>query len=212
MGTPIRRELTSEQDPQACGQAFGLDATKPVLLVIGGRQGARGLNRLVLGALPVLVEAAPELQILHLSGAVDLEEVEAGYEGCPLRHHVAPFCHAMAKAYAITDLVLARSGASTLNELATFGFPSVLVPYPYAADLHQHANANIFVEAGAALLADEKSTTPESLAAMVLGLMRNPAACQAMAGAMRSLSPEGATDLICEATESVVAKKNPPEC
>ena len=148
VGTPIRSELSNRQDTESCGAAFGLDPDRPVLLVIGGSQGARGLNRLVLGALPALAEGLPSLQVLHLSGTLDLEEVKAGYEGCPLQSHVAPFCHEMAKAYAITDLVVARSGASTLNELATFGFPSVLVPYPHAADHHQHANARIFTEAG----------------------------------------------------------------
>ncbi len=203
VGTPIRRELGIESDSGDCGAAFGLDPGKPVVLVIGGSQGARGLNRLIVGALPALAEGLPELQVLHLSGELDFDEVRAGYDGCPLVHHVAPFCQEMAKAYAIADLVVARSGASTLNELATFGFPSVLVPYPFAADHHQHANAKIFTDAGAALLADEEDTTPDGLAEMLLGILRDEKRRQAMSKAMRALAPDGATDLICAAIESV---------
>ncbi len=208
VGTPIRGNLRVEQaEPETSGALFGLNPAKPVLLVIGGSQGARGLNRLVVDALPALARAVPDLQLLHLSGELDFAEVEAGYRGCSLAYHVAPFWHEMGQIYAITDLVVARSGASTLNELAVLGIPAVLIPYPYAADDHQRANARIFADAGAALLADEATTTPEGLADMVGEIWGDQSAFRRMSEAMQALAPERATELICDAIESAAVDR-----
>ena len=145
--------------------------------------------------------------MLHLTGPADFDEAKGQYEDCPLGHHVAPFCHELAKAYTITDLVVARSGASTLNELATLGIPSILVPYPHAADLHQHANAKIFTEAGAATLADEADTTPEGLAGEILRILGDRLAHSTMGDAMRSLAPDQATAEICDIIEASAARE-----
>jgi len=208
VGTPIRQGLEQPQDLVKCGETFGLNPDKPILLVIGGSQGARGLNRLVTGSLSLLSKRLPDLQLLHLTGVDDLEEVKAAYQGSTLRHFVAAFCHDMEKAYPITNVVVARSGASTLNELATFGLPSILVPYPHAADLHQHANAEIFTDAGAALLADEDKTEPSDLVDHIVHLLEDRLAYAKMGDAMRDLAPDDSVDLICDAIEGEVAKKN----
>ena len=164
-GTPVRTELTRQVDRAAARSRFGLDPDQPVLLVIGGSQGARGVNEAVIAALPEL--AAQGIGLIHLTGPTEHEAVTAAYRQArgraPLSAHVAPFCHDMAEAYTAADLVLARSGASTLTELAWFGLPSLLVPYPFAADDHQTLNARVLVEAGAARMIPQPDLTPAAL-------------------------------------------------
>ena len=105
----------------------------------------------------------------------------------------------MPSAYAIADLVVARSGASTLTEISLAGLPSVLVPYPYAADDHQTANAKVFSDAGAAKLIQQKDLTPESLAKLLSDLLTNPGALKLMSAAAFSLA-------IPDAPEKVTAQ------
>ena len=105
----------------------------------------------------------------------------------------------MPSAYACADLVVARSGASTLTEISLAALPSVLVPFPYAADDHQTANAQVFVKANAAKLIQEKELTPASLAEFLSQLLTNPGALKNMAEASKSLA-------IPDAADQVVAK------
>jgi UDP-N-acetylglucosamine--N-acetylmuramyl-(pentapeptide) pyrophosphoryl-undecaprenol N-acetylglucosamine transferase len=147
-GTPIRIELTEPVDRMQARQKFGLRPDQTGLLIIGGSQGARGINQAVIDALPDL--ARDQIGLIHLTGPGEHEQVAADYARVlgdqALETHVAPFCHDMAPAYAAADLVLARSGASTLTELTWFGLPSLLVPYPHAAEDHQTLNAKVVAE------------------------------------------------------------------
>ena len=102
----------------------------------------------------------------------------------------------MPSAYAIADLVITRSGASTLTEISLVGLPSILVPYPYAADDHQTANAKVFSETGAAKLIQQRELTPEALAELLTSLLTNPAALKLMSEASRSLAIPDAAEKV----------------
>jgi len=182
-GTPVREQF-QVQDPAAARIALGLDPVRPVLLVMGGSQGARGVNDLVLAALPSLVEAAPQLQLIHLTGAGDEAKVLAALSKLRMRAVVRPFFSKMELAVSAASVAVSRAGASTLAELAALRVPSVLVPYPHAADNHQWFNARAFERTGAARMLWSHHATPADLARFVLELLSQPPARAAMAAAL----------------------------
>jgi UDP-N-acetylglucosamine:LPS N-acetylglucosamine transferase len=114
---------------------------------------------------------------------------------------VAAFHHAMEELYSAADFAIARSGAASLAELATFSLPSILIPFPYAADDHQTRNAEIFVNAGAALLLKESDLTAETLAQKIRELIENPPQLQQLAEASARLAPKNAAALVVETME-----------
>ncbi|MFQ5515475.1 MAG: undecaprenyldiphospho-muramoylpentapeptide beta-N-acetylglucosaminyltransferase [Myxococcota bacterium] len=121
------------------------------LLVVGGSQGARSINRAVTASLGEL-EGGSQLDITHQTGPADFETVRAAYERRDLKARVAPFFDDMPERMACADLVLARAGAATIAELCCAGRASILVPYPHAADDHQTANARELEQAGASVV------------------------------------------------------------
>ena len=190
-GTPIRREL-SEAVPtrNAARQAFGLDPQRTTLLVMGGSQGAAGINALATQAAPHL--SGTDLQIVHLAGERDVETVRAAYAAAGISAVVMPFCDRMQEVYPAADLALSRSGAASLGELSWFGLPSVLVPFPYAAEDHQRLNAEIFLRGGAARILREKGATGESLARLLRSLLESPETLASMSHAAKALAPRDA--------------------
>ena len=172
-GTPVRRQFHS-LDPASCRARLGLDAGRPVLLVMGGSQGASAVNLLVIQSLSLLSAQSPDLQFLHLSGASDFKKVRDAYGAHQLKAVVRPFLEEMELALGAATVVISRAGASSLAELAAMRVPGVLIPYPSAADNHQFYNAWAFVESGAARMLEQEKATPEMLAEMVKGLMEKP--------------------------------------
>ena len=171
-GTPVRSQFS----PSAIGNqqsaiALGLDPNLPVVLVVGGSQGARGLNDLVLSALPLL--AQKNWQWLHLTGAVDFEKVQAAYAKLGLKAVVKPFLTEIDLALGAATACVSRAGASSLAEIAAMRLPSALVPLPTAADNHQYFNAAAFEKAGAAKLLDQKNSSPEKVAAAISELVED---------------------------------------
>jgi len=161
-GTPVRSEF-QRLNPAQCREELGLDPSHPVVLVMGGSQGASGVNDLVLRSLPLLQRAEPDWQWLHLSGPNDLEKVRAGYAAAGLRATVHAFFNRMELVLSAADAAVTRSGASSLAELAALQLPALLVPLPTAADNHQFFNARAFERSGAARRIDQQSATPEQL-------------------------------------------------
>lgn len=150
VGTPVRSELLSAPSREEARRKLGLKAEGSVVLVFGGSQGAAALNAGVPVALRELKDAP---QVLHLAGRGRAEETARLYGASPAV--VRDYTEDMAAAYAAADIVVCRSGASTLAELAALKKPAVLVPYPHATDDHQTANARVFERAGAAVLMPE---------------------------------------------------------
>lgn len=172
-GTPVRPEFFDNHaaevsSPADCRRLLGLDADLPTLLIVGGSQGARGLNQLIISALPLI--AKNSWQVLHLTGTADFKKTEAAYAALPLRAVVKPFLAEMNLALGAATICVSRSGASSLAEIAAVRLPSALVPLPTSADNHQQTNAAAYVKTGAARLLPQ-SSAPETVAAVLTELM-----------------------------------------
>lgn len=192
-GTPVRDELQTLPSRQEACQKFSLDPKGKTLLVMGGSQGARHLNEVVAQG-----TEGTGWQVLHLAGQADFERVreEVGErEG----YRVMAFCEEMAAAYAAADFCVARSGASSLTELGMAGVPALLVPYPFAADDHQTANARVFEKAGAAFLLQQRNLTAEGLRG-TLGELTDEQLAR-MAATMKELVEPQAAKRIAEVIE-----------
>lgn len=199
-GTPVRPEILSLPTREEAAAEFGLDPAKPTILVTGGSQGAQRLNELAAEATRHLPE---NFQVLHIAGALDEARVSS-ITGENPRHKVLGFCDDMPAAYAASDLVVARSGASSLTEISIVGHPSVLVPYPYAADDHQTRNAEVFANAGAALLIQERDLSAESLAKQAAHILQDLPTYKRMAQATRSLAITDAAQRVSAAIEATL--------
>jgi UDP-N-acetylglucosamine--N-acetylmuramyl-(pentapeptide) pyrophosphoryl-undecaprenol N-acetylglucosamine transferase len=172
-GTPVRPQFlpSAGQLPSECRVALGLDPERLTVLVVGGSQGASGLNEMVLAALPRL--AGKNWQWLHLTGANDFEKVRSAYTRLGLKAVVKPFLAEMGLALGAATACVSRAGASSLAEIAALRLPSLLVPFPAAADNHQFYNATAFATTGAARCLEQKNTDPEKTAAILTELMEN---------------------------------------
>ena len=166
---------------------------------MGGSQGARQLNDALIEALPHLERDA--LDILHQTGDADRDRVAAAYADAGVRARVVGFEPDLGPHYRWADLALCRAGALSLAELALAGLPALLVPYPYATDDHQTANARALVEAGGGWLMPEPALTPEVLAERIGSLFSTPAllarAAQCAATFARLDAAQGLADLVC---------------
>ena len=162
-GTPVHKNLGALIDKAEALKAFQLDPTRKTLLVMGGSQGAAGINQILYKAAPLLKDEP--FQIIHLTGERDDRLAAANYQRENIPHYVAPFYYTMEEAYSAADLVVSRAGAASLSELSYFGLPSILIPYPYATDDHQTFNAKIFSNAGAAELIQDPRSLPRRLPA-----------------------------------------------
>lgn len=203
-GTPVRRNLGSPLERSKALAAFGLAADRPTLLVMGGSQGATGINQTLFKCAPLL--KTQSLQIIHLTGDKDDRLAAANYQREEIPHYVAPFHHRMEEALSAADLVVSRAGAASLSELSQFGLASILIPYPFATDDHQTHNAQVFVRAGAAELQPEQSIVPDTFAALVANLLSNKARREQMAAAARAILPRNAAGNVADEIEKAVAK------
>lgn len=195
VGNPVRTGFAELPAPAA-----RMGQQNPArVLVVGGSQGARALNQIVPAALAQMpAEARPAVR--HQAGRT-LEVARASYAeaGVEASASIEAFITDMPSAYAAADLVICRSGASTIAELSAAGCASVLVPFPFAVDDHQTANARYLADAGAAVLVAEKDLTPQRLASTLQQLLGDQPALIAMAEAARAKAWTNATAAIVAA-------------
>lgn len=171
-GTPIRRALMSYPGKKEARVSFGLNPDFPTVLVMGGSQGASGINRAMVDcAIQLGARGGLPPQFIHLTGSKDENAVREVYQKAGVRAWVGAFHHAMQDAYSAADVAVARSGAASLTELAFFKLPSILIPYPFAADDHQTRNAEIFSSAGAGFLLKESEAYGRRLADEITGIL-----------------------------------------
>jgi UDP-N-acetylglucosamine--N-acetylmuramyl-(pentapeptide) pyrophosphoryl-undecaprenol N-acetylglucosamine transferase len=201
VGNPVRPEIAVLPEPTLRYDGHDVERDGRLhLLVIGGSLGAQALNETVPRALALLPEAErPE--VVHQSGEKHVEALRAAYAAAGVKGHTVAFIDDMAGAYAWADLVLCRSGALTIAELACAGVASVLVPFPHAVDDHQTTNARFLSEAGAAMLLPQGELTPERLA-LLKNLTR--AQLREMAGKARDLAMPAATTTVANVCEEVL--------
>jgi UDP-N-acetylglucosamine--N-acetylmuramyl-(pentapeptide) pyrophosphoryl-undecaprenol N-acetylglucosamine transferase len=193
-GNPVR--------PEAIALSHALytspEAGDPIrLLVFGGSQGAHAFSELVPAAVALLPDAQRAcIEIVQQCRPEDIESVRAAYAAAGVKAELAAFFKDMPARMATAHLVIARSGASTISELAMIGRPSILIPYPFATDDHQTANAQVMEKAGAALLVQQRDLTSAKLAQMLSEAFATPAVLQRRAAAAHSLAaPDAAVRL-----------------
>jgi len=185
-GNPVRPEIAAIAAP---AERFAERTGALRLLVIGGSLGAQVLNESVPKAMALLA-ADQQPQIVHQAGEKHIEALQANYAAVGVQAHCVPFIEDMAGAYEWADLVICRSGALTVAELAAAGVASILVPFPHAVDDHQTGNAKFLVNVGGSFLLPQTELTPEAIA-----LIRNYSRSQLleMAEKARSLAKPDAT-------------------
>ncbi|MEP6757560.1 MAG: undecaprenyldiphospho-muramoylpentapeptide beta-N-acetylglucosaminyltransferase [Actinomycetota bacterium] len=199
-GNPIRPEITAvaaarDRLRAEARSSLDLSADRTTVLVFGGSQGALHIDRAIAGALPLLRDRA-DLQLLVSTGPDHLEVVRRAIEhDAALVVRCVPFIDRMDRALAIADIAVSRAGGS-VAELAACAVPSILVPYPYATENHQEANARELVAAGAAELLLDADLSPSALAEAILSLVDADERRRAMAAAARAWSRPDAADRI----------------
>jgi len=197
-GTPVRASI-HPRDPGACRAALGMDPLRPLVLVMGGSQGARAINEMVVQCLPSLARTNPDWQWLHLTGPADCETIKAAYASSHLTAWVHPFVSDMDLVLGAATSAISRAGASSLAELAAMRLPAVLLPYPKATDNHQFFNAQAFHQTGAAYLLQQQTATPEELSRQLQRIMTNSSDRLKMQQALAQWDAPAAADQIATA-------------
>jgi len=196
-GNPVRKDIAAGLI-NARKRSF--DSDKISILVLGGSQGARGLNRMFLEAMEKLDQAhRRKLSLVHQTGEADLDQVKQDYLKLGLEAEVRSFIEDMAGAYAAADIAVSRSGAGAVAEIALAGLPAVFVPYPHAASDHQALNAKVMVDSGAALMLRQAADAPAGLAEALKKLMDDPGKREEMSRACRAQAKPGAAARVVDA-------------
>ncbi len=208
-GYPVRPELLAFERSQAF-ELFKLEAGLPVLLVLGGSTGAQSINR---GLISHLESLLPKLQIIHLTGQRNWEEVQKAVRDLPIeiadRYHPFPYLHEeMGAALRSADLVVSRAGASSLGEYPAFGLPAVLVPYPHAWR-YQQVNAEYLARQGAARILEDVDLD-RKLGLVVTDLLDHPEELASMRQAMQRLARPDAAQQIAELIASLGLRPDLP--
>ncbi|MBN2397503.1 MAG: undecaprenyldiphospho-muramoylpentapeptide beta-N-acetylglucosaminyltransferase, partial [Deltaproteobacteria bacterium] len=191
-GNPVRREFVRgiQQDGRR-GDAFSI-------LVFGGSQGARAINRAVVEAMKYLEDMRGRLAITHQTGAGDLDEVSVAYRSLGISADVRPFITDMPSAYESADLLICRAGATSIAEITAVGKASVLIPFPFAVGGHQELNARVLADAGAAEMILEEGLDGKALAGVIRRLAGDPEAVRRMEEESRKLGNVKAAERIVD--------------
>ncbi|MBW1805973.1 MAG: undecaprenyldiphospho-muramoylpentapeptide beta-N-acetylglucosaminyltransferase [Deltaproteobacteria bacterium] len=190
-GNPIRKEFLEKINSRE------KDDGKFTILVTGGSQGAIAINRAFVAALEILRQEGKAPQIIHHTGEADFDRVVRQYREKGLQGEIKPFIRDMPAAYRRADIFVGRAGAGTIFELAGLGKPSILIPYPHAANNHQEINARVLANAGGAEMMRQDDLTPEGLAEILTKYMENRATIQKMGGqAQKKGRPYAAKEIV----------------
>ncbi len=199
VGNPVRDEIANLPTP---AQRFQGRGEKLRLLVFGGSLGAKAINQIM----PRMLAQFPETErpeVYHQTGAKLYDETVAAYEAARVQAKIVPFITDMHEAYAWADVVLCRAGALTVAELCAAGLGSILIPYPYAVDDHQTANANYLVQQGAAILMQQRDLSVEGLLKTIQDLRTAPEKRLAMAEAAYALRKINVPEMIFDVFKTI---------
>jgi UDP-N-acetylglucosamine--N-acetylmuramyl-(pentapeptide) pyrophosphoryl-undecaprenol N-acetylglucosamine transferase len=189
-GVPVRKEFFLQKEAAA--------RNTQTLLVFGGSQGASAINRVVLESLAGLSTALPRLHIIHQTGERDHKDAQAAYLQAGISAEVLPFINEMPQAFARADLLVCRSGASTVAEVTAAGKAAIFVPFPRAADDHQRRNAESLARQGAAVLIPESELSQQKLISTVVDLFTHRERLQQIEAAARTLTHSNAVEEIAD--------------
>lgn len=205
-GLPVRKELLcSRTDRVEACRALGFDPSERVLFVIGGSQGARTLNGWTRAMLSDLRRAG--VQVVHQVGERNVSEFEGYTEDAGYRWFGFMDSRQMGLALSAADVVVSRAGASTLTEIALFGKPAMLIPYPYAYGDHQWYNAQELVRVGGAVAFREGEMDAQKLLEQIMSLLNNPDRLSEMGGANRRWAKEDAAQRVVQQVMEVAAER-----
>ena len=195
VGNPLRAAFLNQPSP---AERF-IGRTGPLkVLVVGGSLGAKALNEVVPQAL-ALIPAASRPEVIHQSGAKQIDALRANYAAAGVQATLTPFIDDTAQAFADADLVICRAGASTVTEMAAVGAAALFVPFPFAVDDHQTTNARFLADGGAASLVQQRDLTASSLAEMLKNTERSMLIRQALeAKKMQKIEATGCLVAACE--------------
>jgi len=204
-GNPVRPEASEHA---AAPYAAPRDGEAIRLLVFGGSQGARALSALVPAAIASLPpQLRTRLSIVQQCRREDLEQVRATYRAAGIVAELAAFFDDLPARMAAAHLVIARSGASTMSELAVIGRPAILIPFPSATDDHQTANAAVFAHAGAAWLLPQRDLSVSSLAGFLEKVLESPDELERLARAALSLARPDAASRLADMVEQIAGRQ-----
>lgn len=178
------------------------------LLIFGGSQGAAAINKNVLAMLPLLAKMKDNVRILHQTGAADCVMMREAYQQAGLQAEVTPFIDDMAQAYAMTDLIICRAGATSLAEISAVGRAAILIPYPWAANDHQTMNAKALTDAGAAVIISERDLDAAKLFGVIERLLNNDKKLRDMEKNSHQAGRPDAAARIVDACTDLMAKRN----
>jgi UDP-N-acetylglucosamine--N-acetylmuramyl-(pentapeptide) pyrophosphoryl-undecaprenol N-acetylglucosamine transferase len=195
VGNPVRPDLLQADRAKSCAE-FGLDPTKKTVLVVGGSSGARGVNYPMLDIIRT-GGIAEGWQILWQTGQRDFVDISEALENLRLPGKHLAFIYNMPGAYSVADMIICRAGAMTLAEIAVWGLPSILIPYPYATGDHQTLNSKEPSSKGAAIVISE-SEIVEKLPIALSELMNDEQKRKSMATAAKKLAKPDAADVIAK--------------
>jgi len=173
-------------------------AGPPTLLVFGGSQGARAINQAMIESLPGLRDRIPGIQIIHQTGQRDFDHVQAAYQKSGISSEVHKFIDDMPGTFARADLLVCRSGASTVAEITAAGKPAIFVPFPQAADDHQNVNARALERVGAAVVVEESNLGAAYMVDTIAAVLADPNRLHGMSAAAKSLAHPKALEEIAE--------------
>lgn len=203
-GNPIRRAIREKIE---AGRQHPPNHARVCLLVVGGSQGARRLNYLVMEAMNYLKEFKDVIKIIHQTGSGDVIGVVSTYARMDFRARVQEFITDMASALAEADIIISRTGAGAMAEIALAGKPSILVPFPYATGDHQTKNAQAMVDAGAASVFLEQKLTGKRLAEELRPLIENPALRKERGDKARALAKPDAAKTVVQGLYDLLATR-----
>ncbi len=192
-GNPVRAEL--KRIPlRVARSGFGLEQAGRVMLVLGGSQGSISIDTMAPQVAAIVSKIIPGFAVIHLASETNRAKVEKEYGNAGVHASVHGFLRDMNPAYSATDLALCRAGGTTIAELAVYGIPMVLIPYPHATDDHQRANARAVESAGAGVMAIERDLDIALLVQIVTRMATEPKCLAHMSACARRLGkPEAAT-------------------
>lgn len=199
VGTPVRSQFREAAQPLA---DLPIPSDVPLIVVFGGSQGAVGINKLVRQVAPAWFEAG--IWLVHLTGENDPEAASLSHP----QYFCLPFYANMAGLLQRANLAISRAGAGSLTELAVTATPSILIPYPYAAEDHQTYNANVFKAAQAALVFQQSELTPDLLESKVLYLLRSPEPLKQMATEAGNLAIADSAERLAAIVRQLVKSHN----
>ncbi|MCG3203532.1 MAG: UDP-N-acetylglucosamine--N-acetylmuramyl-(pentapeptide) pyrophosphoryl-undecaprenol N-acetylglucosamine transferase [Elusimicrobia bacterium] len=206
-GNPIRKEFLSLPNPSDARKRWGLVPGNLTFLVFGGSLGAHRVNQLVIESLEKLTSFVDQFQFIHITGPSDVAWAQSHYKSNGFHAYVDSYCHDMPSAYAASDFVIARAGASTVSEIMVVKKPALFIPYPLATGGHQTANARYLADQGLAVIYEQKNLAGGEFVGILKNLMEFPAQWQSWWGKnpQMEINPAKSASMIADLVRESVA-------